>query len=94
MRQKSKYGVNAQVYREWYIHITYNYLFNLTNMCVHNYDFNWNDVRILSNEQSYNKCLVSEMIHIKKQQHTLNKQNDTESVPDAYLPIIQLLSPS
>jgi len=33
------------------------------------------------------------MIHIKKQKD-LNRQNDTESLPESYLPIIQSLSPS
>ncbi len=32
------------------------------------------------------------MVH-KKQLHALNKQNDTESLSDSYLPILQLLFP-
>ena len=35
---------------------------------------------------------ISEMIHIKKQRQ--DKQNDTESLPESYLQIIQSLSPS
>jgi len=34
------------------------------------------------------------MIHIKRQKQDLNRQNDTESLPESYLPIIQSLSPS
>ena len=32
-----------------------------------NHNFKWNDVRILDSESSYNKRLISEMIHIKRQ---------------------------
>ena len=52
------------------------------------------DVRILDCESSYNKRLVSEMIHIKRQKQGLNRQNDIESLPDTYSQIIQSLSPS
>ena len=58
------------------------------------HNFKWNDVRILDCESSYNKRLVSEMIHIKRQKQGLNRQNDTESLPDTYLQIIQSLSSS
>jgi len=34
------------------------------------------------------------MIHIKKQTLTLNKQSDTELLPDAYLSILEYLSPT
>ena len=40
---------------------------------------------ILDVEPSYNKRLISEMIHIKKQRQGINKQNDTESLPEPYL---------
>jgi len=33
------------------------------------------------------------MIYIKKQQHDLNKQSDTDLLADSYLPIINLPSP-
>ncbi|KYN13628.1 hypothetical protein ALC57_14180 [Trachymyrmex cornetzi] len=45
------------------------------------HNFRWNDVRILDCESSYNKRLVFEMIHIKRQKQGLNKMNDTESLP-------------
>ena len=32
-----------------------------------NHIFKWNEVKILDKEASYNKRLISEMIHIKKQ---------------------------
>ena len=49
---------------------------------------------ILDIESSYNKRLISEMVHIKKQKHGINKQNDTESLPELYSNIIHSFSPS
>ncbi|XP_018308772.1 uncharacterized protein [Mycetomoellerius zeteki] len=59
-----------------------------------NHNFDWDNVEILDREASFNKRLISEMVHIKRQTHGLNKQNDTESLPESYLNIIQSLSPS
>ncbi|KYN20260.1 hypothetical protein ALC57_07164, partial [Trachymyrmex cornetzi] len=58
------------------------------------HNFQWDSVRILDNEPSYGKRLVSEMIHIKRQKHGINKMQDTESLPESYSNIIQALSPS
>lgn len=55
------------------------------------HDFDWNNVEILDRESSYSKRLISEMIHIKKQPNGLNKQQDTESFPDSYIPILNLI---
>jgi len=55
---------------------------------------NRNDVKIVDNELSYSKRLMFEMIHIKKQPYGLNEQSDTELLSDAYLPIIESLSPT
>ena len=41
-----------------------------------NHNFKWNKLDILDIEPSYNKKL-SEMVHIKKQKHRINRQNDT-----------------
>ena len=58
-----------------------------------NFNHNFrNEVKILDSESSHNKRLISEMIHIKRQKQSLNKQNDIESLPQFYLQIIQ--SPS
>ncbi|KYQ57302.1 hypothetical protein ALC60_03737 [Trachymyrmex zeteki] len=59
-----------------------------------NHNFDWDNVEILDREASYNKRLISEMVHIKRQTHGINKQNDTDSLPESYLNIIQSLSPS
>ncbi|KYN43562.1 hypothetical protein ALC56_01823 [Trachymyrmex septentrionalis] len=49
-------------------------------------------VDILDIEPSFNKRLISEMIHIKK--HGINRQNDTESLPEAYSNVILFLLPN
>ncbi|KYN39513.1 hypothetical protein ALC56_06006, partial [Trachymyrmex septentrionalis] len=49
------------------------------------HNFRWNEVKILDSESLYNKKLVSEMVHIKRQKQGLNKQNETESLPESYL---------
>ncbi|KYN05244.1 hypothetical protein ALC62_03848 [Cyphomyrmex costatus] len=59
-----------------------------------NHDFNWSKVEILDMEPSYKKRLISEMVHIKKQTHGINKQNDTESLPYCYTNMIHSLSTS
>jgi len=59
-----------------------------------NHEMNWSGVAILDKESSYVKRIVSEMVHIKRQSNCLNKQSDTDLLPDAYLPIIDILSPS
>jgi len=59
----------------------------------HNHDMNWSEATILDIEPSFAKRIVSEMIHIKRQHKGLNKQSDTDLLPDVYLPIIEILSP-
>jgi len=54
------------------------------------HEFIWDNVKILDREPSYYKRLIAEMIHVKKQSHGLNKQQDTESFPDSYIPILDL----
>jgi len=56
------------------------------------HEFDWQGVRILHREASWNKRLVSEMIQIKRQRYRINKQSDT--LPDNYLPIIHRLFPT
>ena len=59
-----------------------------------NNNFKWDKMDILDVEPSYNKRLISEMVHIKKQKHGINRQNDTESLLELYSDIIHSLSPS
>ena len=56
-----------------------------------NHEFLWDDVKILDVERSYNKRLVSEMLHIKSQESSINKQTDTEFLPNNYPPILNSL---
>ncbi|XP_018368554.1 PREDICTED: uncharacterized protein LOC108764709 [Trachymyrmex cornetzi] len=41
---------------------------------VENHDFRWDDVKVLDIEPSYNKRLISEMVHIKRQRHGIKKR--------------------
>jgi len=52
----------------------------------HNHNFNWKDIKIWT-EPSYNKRLISEMIHIKRQKINLNRQM-IESLSDSYQNIL------
>jgi len=60
----------------------------------HNHEMNWSEATILDIEPSFTKRMFSEMVHIKKQKSALNKQSDTDLLSDAYLPIINIFSPS
>jgi len=57
------------------------------------HEFDWDNIKILDEEPIYNKKLISEMIHIKRQKNGLNNQNDTDSLPESYSPIINLFPP-
>ena len=59
-----------------------------------NHNFKWDKVDILDIEPSYNKRLISEMVYIKKQKYGINRQNDMESLFEAYIGIIHSLSSS
>jgi len=50
-----------------------------------NHDFKWNEVEILDNEPFYKKRLISEIVHIKKQKHGLNRQIDIEILLDFHI---------
>ena len=66
----------------------------ISNHCMEeNHNFKWDKVDILDIELSYNNRLIFEIVHIKKQKHGINRQNDTESLPEAYSGIIYSLSP-
>jgi len=54
-----------------------------------NHEFDWNNVKVLDEETNYKKRLISEMIHIKKQKHGLNSQNDTELLDPLYHDLVQ-----
>ncbi|EZA62947.1 hypothetical protein X777_15540 [Ooceraea biroi] len=54
------------------------------------HDFKWDDIEILDEKRSCKKRLISEMVNIKRQVYPLNLQKDTESLPEDYLPILNL----
>jgi len=56
------------------------------------HDFNWTDIKILDHERNYKKRLIFEMVHIIKQKHDLNRQSDTEFLPEAYFSLLNLSS--
>jgi len=55
-----------------------------------NHDFDWEDVKILDNEPSYNKRQISEMY---QKIETWVKQAE-QQIPALYLPTLQLMSPT
>ena len=55
------------------------------------HQFDWQRTKILDKESSYGKRLTSEMIFIKSQDNGLNKQSDTESLPESYISLLELL---
>ncbi|KYN06950.1 hypothetical protein ALC62_02072, partial [Cyphomyrmex costatus] len=54
----------------------------------YDHDFQWNNIKILDEEPFYRKRIISEMLHIKKQNNSLNLQTDTEGLHEAYVPIV------
>lgn len=57
------------------------------------HDFDWDHVEILDKETNYSKRLISEMLHIKEQHNSINRQTDTELLPITYLPTLNKLNP-
>jgi len=53
------------------------------------YEFDWDNVKVLDEEINYKKRLISEMIHIKNQKCGLNSQNDTELLDPLYHDLVQ-----
>jgi len=54
----------------------------------YSHEFDWENVEILDEEVYFNRRLISEMIHIKKQHKGLNLQKDTEFLDPIYSNII------
>ncbi|KYQ52017.1 hypothetical protein ALC60_08631, partial [Trachymyrmex zeteki] len=57
----------------------------------HGYNLDWDNVEILDEERYYNKRVISEMIHIKRQRHGLNLQTDTEALSLTYNDVLDKL---
>ena len=56
------------------------------------HELDWDNIRILDTEQSLTKRRISEMIYIKGQISGINKQSDTEGLPDVYLLFLRKIS--
>ena len=48
------------------------------------HEFDWDNVKILDRETNFYKLCISEMLHIKSTEHTLNSQNDTQKLNHKY----------
>jgi len=55
------------------------------------HDFDWNNVEILDVERFYTKRLISEMLHIRLQDNSLNLQTDTECLDDGIVAVLNRL---
>ncbi|KAG5319306.1 UTP11 protein, partial [Pseudoatta argentina] len=53
------------------------------------HELDWDNVRILDTQQSLFKRRISEMVYIKNQISNINKQSDTEDLPNVYLPFLK-----
>ncbi|KYQ46730.1 hypothetical protein ALC60_14251 [Trachymyrmex zeteki] len=71
---------------------------SLTVLSQHQIDcghkINWDDIQVLDIEPFFQKRIMSEMIFIKKQIDGLNKQNDTEKLPETYFPLLSIIPPT
>jgi len=55
------------------------------------HNFDWNNVEILDIDRYLTKRLISEIIHIKRQNNNLNLQSDTECLDDGIISILNKL---
>ncbi|XP_029674258.1 uncharacterized protein LOC115242254 [Formica exsecta] len=75
-------------------HITRNtsQLSVITDHRLMNHEFDWENVEILDEESILNKRLISEMLFIRHQKNSLNRQTDTEYLHHAYTLIVENLT--
>ena len=71
-----------------------NYKLNTTALAQHAHNFKHNfdfkEVNILEQEQNLQKILYLEMIHIQKNNNSINFRTDIENLSDIYFNIIEL----
>lgn len=53
------------------------------------HEFDWENIKILDIDPSFSRRCISEMIHIMRQENSLNVQSDTVNFDKVYLPIIK-----
>ena len=56
------------------------------------HEFDWDGVEILDEEMKLGKRLTSEMLYIKRQKNSLNRQTDTECLQHIYSTIVERLN--
>jgi len=64
----------------------------LEHIIKYNHFFDWENTKILDCEPKFYKRIVSEMIHIKEQQVSLNLNSDTELLDETYFDILNELA--
>lgn len=57
-----------------------------------NHEFDWNNVKILDHEHDYKKRAISEMIHIKTNNFTINKKEDIIFLNKSLFPLLNKLN--
>jgi len=60
-----------------------------------NHSFDWENVKILDSESSYNKKLISTqlmMLYIKEQNRDINSQKNTQFLDDSYFYLLDTIS--
>ncbi|EFN67610.1 hypothetical protein EAG_08079, partial [Camponotus floridanus] len=60
------------------------YLSVLSHHRLEGHEFSWNNVKILDQDPLFLRRIISEMIHITRQDNGLNVQNDTEKFDKIY----------
>ncbi|EZA62937.1 hypothetical protein X777_15529, partial [Ooceraea biroi] len=53
------------------------------------HEFDWSNVKVVHQEMHTKKREIAEIIHIKKQDNTINVQKDTENLPTMYHEILK-----
>lgn len=58
---------------------------------VHNHSFNFENVKVIDREPNYKKRKISEMLHIKCNDFTINMKEDIQFLSNTYFPLLSKL---
>ena len=58
----------------------------------YNHEFNWEETTIIDRESNYKKRLTSEMIHIKSNHNSINKEDNIFTLNKIYFLILKLIN--
>ena len=56
------------------------------------HEFDWNRTVVVDSEISYKKRFISEMIHIKCQKNSINKNDNIYTLNSNYFPLLKILN--